>query len=38
MKKDPVLPTPRKLGAVPWTGPDWVIVGSPSYRPVTVPP
>jgi len=21
MKEDPVLPTPRKLGAVPWTGP-----------------
>ncbi|MGY1856503.1 hypothetical protein [Modestobacter sp. SYSU DS0290] len=20
-RKDPVLPTPRKLGAVPWTGP-----------------
>jgi hypothetical protein len=20
-EKDPVLPTPRRLGAVPWTGP-----------------
>ena len=22
LQKDPVLPTPRKLGAVPWTGPE----------------
>jgi hypothetical protein len=26
MKEDPVLPTPRRLGAVPWTGPDGTCI------------
>ncbi len=31
MKGDPVLPTPRRLGAVPWTGPYQATGGTAMY-------
>ena len=31
MKEDPVLPTPRRLGAVPWTGPYQATGGHAMY-------
>ena len=38
-QKDPVLPTPRKLGAVPWTGPRLVVfLDGCFWRRTTVPP
>jgi ribosomal protein S18 acetylase RimI-like enzyme len=38
--KDPVPPTPRKLGAVPWTGPgpaDWAVVVEEATLAETLP-